>query len=1304
MAGSLALPWLRPFLILSLVLSVPPLLYWFGHVERRMDEAQRQDFTTLAAITTQLRERLDAYRQIAENADRSCDPVRYLKSILPNSPRARDPLTADRTALRLQLGGDGALDLHVFDNPGCNGHSGDIRHIVSVNLDSLIAWSLVESSFEGLLVFDQATGKLVAQDRRLPAQPLGMPLTLHSADKSGDKPIDLASFLKSSNGGTDTQPFNTGRDTYIRIAGVDYLPFMQVLNVPVAANKNTTTAGSPAGTATEPTANNIALVVCALLQKNALQREAIALSPGQLVYVLSFVALGVLAIPFLKLRFIGQHERMRPSDVWLLGGAMLAGTALVLLVVLQFCSTRLLRERFDQSLQHFAATVQAHVRLEAKAAVAQLISSAPQLLALPVSDHGDGAILTQREFTYPSFDNLFTANLAGKQQRKWTPRSIATPMIPVNDKDYFSSALALDYASGYAGGSTLNVAFEALVSPTTGLQLGVFALPTSAQQTAGASQPMQFKPDGIVALTTQLYSINQPLVPEPFQFVVLDKHGQVVFQAAQEPYWHERFFESIRNGYALERAARLYDGNNASSAISYYSYHEKMYRMLARPLPELDATLVVYYEKSVYESMVTRVFSSTALFALGLIGCVLLSVCVTRRLFGTNALDWAWPSEAHVDQYAFGIVISLAAGVSYVLAWWLLPPHIVMWFFLLAPGLAIIGLTAGLSGAVARLISKRPWTRWHAFTPQLKRYYPTLYVVFGVVTLLSCIGTPLVLVFDDVLAANAAAFEHSTARKLRAAQYQQEQFPSLKIVKTAAFPGSPRCDNPQQTAEDLRCVAPERVYAVEPNYRTLREQISSFGRYDACADIDGLGHCKYNDRIDALTPNDAGFGLRFMPATLAGSLARFATDGADLSWSFARVADGKLTVARAPFVIDGQLLCAWFWPGLFLTAVGLSLVVRSVSTHVFGLELIGDGVLVNESERQTARRVLLLRPPQRVIDTLRANTAPTSPHQCVSLDLQTLSCAPGEFAQTYQARTTVVVLQVEQRLADREWRDALLQLVNCSAVTKLTLASAVDPFHFIAQRLQEATLALLAPETKDATESRARCSELQAELSKWAVAFSGVEKIRYGVASHWINSAALPASQLDAELLTKLENECRWSDQLIEIGMRLLARSDLAQYRWTQIVAFIEDAAEPYYRSLWDLCSRDEKLAMIQLAQEGFVNPRNVELVRRLARRRLVIVDPRFRLINESFREFVRKLEPAERVTAWERSGAVTAWSRISTPLYALAAMVIAILLYTEQSFLTDTLAVATVASGTLGSLRNLYTVAKQAVGAAKVV
>ena len=112
---------------------------------------------------------------------------------------------------------------------------------------------------------------------------------------------------------------------------------------------------------------------------------------------------------------------------------------------------------------------------------------------------------------------------------------------------------------------------------------------------------------------------------------------------------------------------------------------------------------------------------------------------------------------------------------------------------------------------------------------------------------------------------------------------------------------------------------------------------------------------------------------------------------------------------------------------------------------------------------------------------------------------------------------------------------------------------------------------------------------------------------------------------------------------------------------------------------------------MVQLAEEGLVNPKRVEVVRRLARRHLVQIDPRYRIMNESFRAFVRHAEPPERVAEWERVGSGEGWARFGNPLYALGAMAIVVLLVTEQESTKELSAVAVAVSTIVGSIRSIF-------------
>jgi hypothetical protein len=69
------------------------------------------------------------------------------------------------------------------------------------------------------------------------------------------------------------------------------------------------------------------------------------------------------------------------------------------------------------------------------------------------------------------------------------------------------------------------------------------------------------------------------------------------------------------------------------------------------------------------------------------------------------------------------------------------------------------------------------------------------------------------------------------------------------------------------------------------------------------------------------------------------------------------------------------------------------------------------------------------------------------------------------------------------------------------------------------------------------------------------------------------------------EIRKNIRNECKASECLMAIGERLLQREEINKYRWDNMVGFVLDAAEPFDRSAWELCPREEKLVLIQPAQ-----------------------------------------------------------------------------------------------------------------------
>jgi hypothetical protein len=1275
-------PWVRPFLILILVLSVPPVVYWFGYVKSSVASARREAYTTLSAVTADLRSRLIAHDQIATNAekrtpDRDAHLTEYLNSLLKNPSISEIPTQPGQSHLGVG-GAYGGLQLRmgrIVDTQICRASSPCTAQAV-IPLENLLPWNVVETEFDGLLVLDSKL-KLLAQDRRLPVQPTGVevPLQVKNAPATqGAKPKEEEPFQHL---------FDFPNEGALQLSGVDYVAFIQVVKVPVTA--------IAAEEKTKDGVSSLEVLVAGLIAKDRLRSEAIQLSPQILILAGALVALGVFAIPFLKLRFIGECERMRRRDVWWLAASLLSATALMTLVVLDLHAGHKLRSRFDSGLQRLTASIALHLNNESNRAVEELRRSAPKLLPdIEVKDQCDprkveqdpapaGAILAKERFTaYPDMEAVLVSDVCGNQLRKWMPRTIPTTKINHQSESFFAPGLALAYDPTPAGANTF--AFGATIAPTSGLRLGVYAVPVDsrAKQLGAGVEPA--KRTGVAAIATIMHSLSTPVIARPYQFVLIERGGTVVFQKSRSSYQGERFFESVRGGDVLKIAAR-----SGEHRPQTYRYRDKSYRMIATDIPKLQLTLVTYYETDVIGALSARIFSTAAVFALGLVIAILLGAVFALSALneGEGVLDWAWPSTSRTAHFVIGflvcalwIALLLTArkwldnsyGLALVIL--LMPP-----IFLIAVGYAYVkGLARSdvMQCAIkgVRVVAER-------VAPRSLQFMARVFIGLAVMTLLAFVAWPTLIIFNDAFNLQTTAF---------AAEVTQSWWADRQKLNDVTRDAFVRVNQPLDAAScsvkpDLRCSTPERIYVLEPNFQLLAAQRDDFALYNDCGRLKDT-----KPRCDAAQAPEAPFSFTF---TVARWLSMFGRDSAEHSKILLTFGKSQSNTEHGE-VFDGSQWSPWLIAFVWLV-ISLWLLVRSIANHVLGIKMT-DGDLLDESHEVTQQNGdmwLLLRPSRRALARLRQPL-----DRC---DLR--NAGQSNFAQP-SAGYTLLIEHLEARLADDKMREALLNLLAGKRSGCLVITSEIDPLHYLTRRLREKTDDLRAIPGDDKNKERRdkaleACGQLRDEIAKWATVLRSSRKIRECVPPF----PAFARTGRNAWVRAKLAEECASTEFLIDIGERLLEREDLYNYRWDDIVGFVLDAAEPYYRSIWELCSREEQLVLIQLAQEGLVNPKRAEIVRRLARRKLVVVDPRFRLMSKSFQRFVCSVEPPERVMQWERTGGSMSWARLGTPLYALAAMVIVVLLFAEQGMFTDILAIATGSAAALGSLRSIYASVKGSAG-----
>jgi hypothetical protein len=1163
-------------------------------------------------------------------------------------------------------------------------------------------------------------GELLAQDPRLPAQALGIRMSMMEGDAQLDYKKILGSVAtnaaKSPLSGIPS-PFDFHSDRSTLLAGVDYLVFLQPVTVPLISNNAARWADS-----------SITFIVCGLLRKDRVRSEAIKLSPYTLALTGSLVALGLFSIPFLKLLFIGARERMRHRDMWLLCASLLCVTALITLLMLDAHTRFKLHQRFDNGLRQFAGAINTHVMDESIAAVAQLQVSAREMLdsiglqgqeirPLPKCRSPDentldakGSILvdptvntaTKGAFSYPDFESLYITDACSVQWHKWTPRTTPTTSVDTASQPYYVAAIALQEGQPFG--------FSPVVARTTGLQLGVYSLPIDLTNGTIGTKVEFAKRNGIAAISTQLRSVNEPVVPSPFQFVLVSRKGEVTFQQAQGPFRGERFFKVVSGGQSLERTAldnqRLIRENPNETTVIRREYRGRMYRMYAIEIPELQQTLVAYYDEANVDSLATRIFGTAAVFTTVLIACILIGVAIAASCFGGRAYDWLWPTPSRAPFYFLGSMCCLCAMIFFYLVRAILIPcisqlnllaglsNVMAGLFLLTPMaiIIILGFTQ-VTVAIERLVIAIPLPTTLLTKPW---YRARAYQIFAVIGLVALIAWPTALIVDDAFTMHTAAYTRGVTNDFElAVKHSQLNFAAnttINVDKPLLLKGCPLKSDPPRSdllAIDPRCLLPDRIdqsefnliYASDINYRTLDKSKSKYGVYTNCVDLrhnetPSIGSC-------TLQPEPWSFTVG-----LANLLSRF-SNRSDLALIIANFFEAQSQSGLSALPLTAVfVLSVWTVGGLLFLVITLYLLVSSVAKHVLGIGLANQLVL-DESKQFAAEpksQWLFLRPSGKIFkDLIKSAT--------LAIDLSDATLIPA-FAPPGKG-TTLLVHHIESRIESVDWRDALLLLLGSRTEGCVVLVSEIDPLHYLSNRVYEAEDELSAAEESTRPILKKTCEALQREFTAWSTALRRVRKIRTLLAMPKAIDPCKPASNV-----RRLRIECAPTEPLREIKIRILKSKNLKSYCWRDVVGFVQDAAEPYYRSVFELCSHEEKLVLIQLAQEGLVNPKRIEIIQRLARRGLVVLDPRFKLMNESFRRFIQTVESPERIAEWERTPTHSAWSRLGAPLYALAAVIIAILLFTEQEMFTSIIAVATGAAGTLGSMRNLYSSAIKPVAA----
>jgi hypothetical protein len=1076
----------------------------------------------------------------------------------------------------------------------------------------------------------------------------------------------------------------------VKVGASEYKLFFQPLQMPLARFRDHK----------QP----ISWMACGFVESARFRRESWSVSYTVLIIFGFLVALVALSWPFLKLLLIGPKDRVRPIDTYLLVVSAVMITALFTLFCV-FSVTYLRAERtLDGKLGTFANSLQNNFERELSDALQEIddLNCHPKLFETPyfprparcqkietrrTENPEEDAYPASRRLIlrddqpkhYPYFISAFWADRFGHQRVKWSVRSSLTNNIRIDDREYFSK---LRQGAPYTF-KEHQFFLLPIVSKTTGqseviISKAIFPPEEEQQNLKKAGSKLLW----MSALDTRLLSLMQPVVPAGFGFAVIDDDGKVLFHSDEKRHLGENFFEESDNNQEL-RAAVL----GRSEQPLNVSYLGKGHSMYVRPMGHFGWTAIAFRNKDYLRTTFSEILTlCLALFFAHLLFMltVMLAIYLINRI-SQNSATWFWPAPDKTKVYISLMVINLGlTALSASAVWWLTG----LWKIAVPVASALFAMLyfvwvlqrnngAPLSAKLIDRLQQRSFLNHRAV------YTVNATLLFALISII-----PAYACYRLAYAEEMKLFIKEGQLDLARNMARREERLRTQYIGTGV-----NASAKQPMEEFLARRLNDTTYDVYSSHffdTKLKEASVQHGGEDRSLDVRLIRFFK-----------------KFVPLFNQSSIQRHALmwPAADDSWKWEeRTSEDLILHAGASLTtqkstprdivstqphIDG--LGWWLiWPILlFIVALLVSYMCRQIflfnrdetasdELNGFSADLVCQNLFLVLNPPFVGRRELLRRlgldkaaferidvqqsaevekwfkhrnPP-----ALPGATQPSTPALPIILDNFDYGCENPTYNQ--------------QRL---KLLEKLFELKRVAIAV-----SNLEPDRFMNGKSDGNTENGTSPVmTERWTGAVSRFLRVSLEDFGEPVAFkTTVTNRKKQVLSD--DKLTPEAKQQVEAVFERIERECSPRACLQSIGEGIANQRNISTQTPEGVTRQVFVQAMPYYKSIWRVCSDDEKLTLSHLAHDGLLSSNDPDL-ERLMKKGLIVREPAVRLMNESFKCFVLGVEDGEAMAECEAKAKKSSnWEVLKVPLSIGVASVIVFLLLTQREIYNSALPIIT--------------------------
>jgi len=355
-------------------------------------------------------------------------------------------------------------------------------------------------------------------------------------------------------------------------------------------------------------ADSQGMVVCGFLKKSTYSTKLHEI-PASFVYIFVILFLALLvALPVLRFFFMSHGEEVKFPDLFMFVFSLLTGSTLITLVIIQFMILRGGEIRAQANLDTLSNQIQSAFLQELGKAYNQL-SRMDSLLIMrdsTLTEQVKGTNFKQVKITN---DRLDTAQFLNFDRVAWSDKSGQQILkAEFNNDALYTDIKNRQYFKAFKSNETYRV---------PNCPDSVFGIEPLYNWVNGAfrtviSKRSYYPGIYIAALSCDLRSVSQTILPAGYKFCIIDAHGDVQYHSDSARNLHEYFIDYLETPEIVKGAINSRQKMSSNDEGLYGKNH----CLNIAPVKDLPFYLVTFYDKSyiVSTNMRILIFALTLCF------------------------------------------------------------------------------------------------------------------------------------------------------------------------------------------------------------------------------------------------------------------------------------------------------------------------------------------------------------------------------------------------------------------------------------------------------------------------------------------------------------------------------------------------------------------------------------------------------------------------------------------------------------------------------------------------------------------